>query len=195
MVTKLNSETQEVLNAIVKHVKAQDLVKMVEAFHVKHRLAVRTAKLGTTSEVLKQLWPHLVAMTQQLRQSAIHTNNEDERRVWLIMEEFAELLDAMLKGDEAKMLDALADILYCVFAVAVTHDLPIIEAFCLVHRSNMTKQTVEQGELVKGVAAKGPEYIRADIEGCLQEYKSRKEVPVCSVCDIPSVDCNEHEQQ
>ncbi len=154
---------------------AHDLVNMVEAFHVKHNLAVCTAKLGTYSEVLKLLWPSLIEMTQQLRQSVARTDNEDERRVWLIMEEFTELVEAMIHGNEARILDALTDILYCVFAVAVTHDLPIIEAFCLVHRSNMTKQTVKQGELIKGEAAKGPEYIRADIEGCLQEYKNRKE--------------------
>lgn len=149
---------------------AKELVDMVETFHVKHRLAVRTAKLGTTSPIMKSQFPHLVQMTDSFRRAYVYTGNEDECRVWLILEEFTELLDAMIKGDEAKMLDALADILYCVFAVAVTHDLPIIEAFCLVHRSNMTKQGLKDSEI-----GKGPEYVRADIEGCLQEYKSRRE--------------------
>lgn len=122
-------------------VSALDLVKMVEAFHVKYKLAVRTAKLGTTSFIMKDINPTLAALVNLLRRDYIDTGNEDTCRLWLILKEFSELVWTMIHNDKVGVLDATTKMLYYIFGLAVTHDLDIIKAFCLMHHSNMTKSS------------------------------------------------------
>ena len=61
------------------------------------------------------------------------------KRAFLVVQESAELLEALADGDEREALDALCDLLYVTYGAAVQFCLPIDEAFEEVHRSNMTK--------------------------------------------------------
>lgn len=81
----------------------------------------------------------------------------------LMTEELAEVLRAMAIGDERELLDGLADLLYVVVGTAVAFDLPLVEAFWEVHRSNMTKGSAaadHQGDRGKGLAFSPPDLAR-----------------------------------
>ena len=62
-----------------------------------------------------------------------------KRRVALIAEELAELKSALLVNDMIEAVDAVADLLYVVFGIAVELGVDIEPFFDEVHRSNMTK--------------------------------------------------------
>lgn len=64
-------------------------------------------------------------------------------RLHLIQEETAELAAALSTGDAIETLDALADLQYVVLGTAVAFGLPLPEAVEEVHRSNMTKDTID----------------------------------------------------
>ena len=57
----------------------------------------------------------------------------------LIGEEFDELHAAVHDDDLVETADALADLLYVVAGMAVTHGIPLEEVFAEVHRTNMAK--------------------------------------------------------
>lgn len=90
-------------------------------------------------------------------------------RAQLLVEEVGECLAALESGDEAELLDALADLLYVLLGTASTFDLPVAEAFLEVHRSNMTK--AEQADRSKRILVKGPDYVPPDLARVLLEYR------------------------
>lgn len=57
----------------------------------------------------------------------------------LLIEEIAELFQAIYKKDRVKIADGLADVLYLVLGTCCMLDIPIEEVLEEVHRSNMTK--------------------------------------------------------
>lgn len=114
------------------------------------------------------------------------------QRAQLITEETAELVTAMMTGDEVMCCDAIADLLYVVLGTALTFDWPLIELFDAVHRSNMTKRLhVESDNLRHDV--KGAEYVPPDIEGVLQTHREKlMEQEVSSIIDEPVDDREPH---
>ena len=93
-------------------------------------------------------------------------------RAHLIIEELGETLIAMAAKDEASVLDGLADLSYVTDGTAVTHDLPLAEAFIEVHRSNMTKTKQEDDVHSDRVREKGDAYVPPNIQGIIDEYRS-----------------------
>lgn len=57
----------------------------------------------------------------------------------LIKEEWEELQDAVEVCDLVEMADAMADLIYVIVGMAVTHGIPLEEVFAEVHRTNMAK--------------------------------------------------------
>jgi len=85
-------------------------------------------------------------------------------RTRLMMEELAELVEAMQMQDYVSIAKELADLLYVVYGTAVEYGVPMDPVFAEVHRSNMTKSpAVDPG----GKLQKGHRYEEANIEDIL----------------------------
>jgi hypothetical protein len=117
------------------------------------------------------------------------------KRIQLIVEEAAELCDALARNDEMMALDALADLDYVVHGTAVALDLPLSDAFAEVHKSNMTKNVCHRQP---GMAPgdKGPDYKPPKIAETLESYRraqlrphklvnynNNNYAPTCANCD------------
>ncbi len=94
-----------------------------------------------------------------------------ELRLHLIVEEVAELAQAMSRGDRVETLDALADAIYVLLGTAVSFGLPLPAAFDEVHRSNMTK-TIEEDR--PGHPGKGTGFESPDLQGVLLQDDSAR---------------------
>jgi len=82
-------------------------------------------------------------------------------RMPFIYSEVVELHEALMAQDRVKALDALADILYVVFGIALASGLADLlpEAFERVHVSNMTKTPADDGKAIKGL-----DFVPAELE-------------------------------
>jgi len=126
---------------------------MVRAFHEKHGFAVgRELHTGATPSDRSDV---VTSVAARLRAAIPRVGIDDLRvaRLNLIVEECAELAEALLARDKALVLDALADLAYVVVGTAVAYGLPLEAAFDEVHRSNMTKEADGTHK-----PAKGPDY-------------------------------------
>lgn len=85
-------------------------------------------------------------------------------RAHLILEEAAEVLDAMILRTETLLADGLADLTYVTLGTAVAFDIPLMQVFQEVHRSNMTKK-VGSGQRVDD---KGESYTPPNIEHAIK---------------------------
>lgn len=96
-------------------------------------------------------------------------------RAELILEEAAEVLDAMADRAEVNLLDGIADLLYVTIGTAVAYDLPAGAAFDEVHASNMTKGGGAATH--SGDRGKGPGFKPADLETVLNDYRKYQACP------------------
>jgi hypothetical protein len=91
-------------------------------------------------------------------------------RVGLLLEEASEFAEAIAKGDKVALADAIADVIYVAVGTAITFNIPLDKIFDEVHRSNMTKKSKGDGDLLlKGTSAKSGEYSAPDIARILRE--------------------------
>lgn len=80
-----------------------------------------------------------------------------------LVEEIAELTAALALGAEPEdFLKELADVLYTCYGLATAEGWNLVEAFRLVHESNMTKQKTASGKIQKG-----ENYVAPDLSGCV----------------------------
>lgn len=81
-------------------------------------------------------------------------------RMELINEEFSELENAFSDNNEIEMLDALCDMIYVIYGMALAFGWDINAAFAEVHRSNMSKLGSDGKPIVRkdGKILKGPNY-------------------------------------
>ncbi len=114
---------------------------MVEAFHTKFEILVRTAPTDLNEE------------TKQLR-------------IRLIQEEFDELKEAMASGNLAAVAKEMADLLYVTYGTAVSYGIDMEPVFQEVHRSNLSK--VGGYKRADGKWVKPPTYSPADIESVVE---------------------------
>ena len=80
-------------------------------------------------------------------------DNDFIRRLSLISSENGELNDAVRQKDIVEIADALGDLLYVVFGMAVEMGLDIDEIFKQIHKSNMSKANAD-GTVTKDVGGK-----------------------------------------
>lgn len=89
-----------------------------------------------------------------------------------MVSELAEVLEALELRDEAQLAKELADLEYVTVGTAVTYDLPIGPAFDAVHRSNMTKSTVQEAVANHtGDRGKGPDYVPPNMPAVIRAYR------------------------
>ena len=136
--------------------EAPTLSALVRAFHAKHGFAIgrelRVGKLpGDRDDVVLSTAARLRSVTPRI-------GLEDLRvaRLNLIVEEAAELAEAMHNRDAVAMADAVADLAYVVVGTAVAYGLPLERLFEEVHASNMTKDVSGTHKPRKGEAYREP---------------------------------------
>lgn len=79
---------------------------------------------------------HMAAVAKQLKDQ---TGDERAFRAALVVEEAAELLLALSKGDEVETADALVDLCYVALGAGVQFGLPLHEVWHEVHDANLRK--------------------------------------------------------
>lgn len=144
--------------------------KMVEDFHAKFDFPInrRLATESVGDEHEDKITDHrLMNLATVLYQSANGLKTEainlaakgDNRlyRMWLMVEEIAELAEAMSRRDEVEMADGIGDLLYVALGVGVTLDLPCQDIFHEIHRSNMSKERTDFRMRVKGPNYRPPQ--------------------------------------
>lgn len=138
----------------------------VRDFHQKHGFAIDQDLIPAPS--LAGFAERLAALAAEL---ADGTDGSLARcRLHLIVEEAAELAEALRDGDELGVLDALADLAYVTIGTAVAYGLPLAEAFNEVHKSNMTKSVESKGGRLWH-PVKGPDYCPPNLGKILREAK------------------------
>lgn len=136
----------------------------LRAFHSKYGFPV---DLGVSNDihlsrsadpVLTHLAARLHEEAKNLKEVALAYQARYEERTYrahLMVEELAELLEAMGNRDEVLTADAVTDLLYVVLGTAVTYGIPVQECFDEVQRSNMSKERPADD---RRMAKKGPNY-------------------------------------
>lgn len=123
---------------------------------------------GVMCSALQQIQ---LASKLALNEFNMHGKNPRDLGVHLIAEEAAELLQALVDGDEVATLDAMADLIYVITGRAVTFDLPLSSALHEVHASNMTKQHAAGDD--SGLRRdKGIGYRPPDLKKLLADYRA-----------------------
>lgn len=134
----------------------------VKQFMVKHRLPYRDAP-GQIDEDVALL--RLRLMMEELGEVAV------------AMHELDNCNSSNLEEGLAKLADGLADLLYVVVGTGVAYGLPVNEVFAEVHRSNMTKTTLDdQRKGGKGEGFRAPDLltiVRSFRPGFLRTYPVR----------------------
>jgi predicted HAD superfamily Cof-like phosphohydrolase len=83
-----------------------------------------------------------------------------------MMEELAELTEAIVMKPSKDVAKELADLLYVVYGTAVAAGIDIDKVFDKVHKSNMTKSTKKDpgGKIIKG-----DDYVPVDMATILED--------------------------
>ena len=142
--------------------------RMLMEFQKKHRFLVRRNEHLDPEErgVLTLTANILGALSFMIEQRPKLMGRVKLLRVHLMLEELAELLDAMVAENEVLTLDGICDLLYVTVGTGVQLGLPIGRAFEEVHRSNMTKSARKPGDA--RLRDKGPKYTAPDLQKVLE---------------------------
>lgn len=129
---------------------------LVKAFHTLHSLDRRRFDGSYQLTALAVLDLDLIASDLRDRvKTALTREHIATQRVAFLLEETAELCEALCKNDPVAVLDAICDLLYVTIGMGVQLDMPVSEGFLAVHESNMTK--TPNGD--PRVLDKGPNYV------------------------------------
>jgi predicted HAD superfamily Cof-like phosphohydrolase len=95
-------------------------------------------------------------------------------RLDLITEECSELMEAVADMNMVEVADALADLIYVTYGMAITMGIDLDHILEEVHRSNMSKLG-EDGQPIRrddGKILKGPDFFPPDISKALSTQKN-----------------------
>ncbi len=96
---------------------------------------------------------HQIFSVPIAKESTLITEKDFIRRLTLITSEVGELGDAVRKKDIVEIADAIGDLLYVTFGMAVEMGLDIDKIFDEIHTSNMSKAN-ENGTVTKDAGGK-----------------------------------------
>jgi predicted HAD superfamily Cof-like phosphohydrolase len=89
----------------------------------------------------------------------------------LILEEFNELVNAMIKEDLVAIADALGDLEYVVYGTAVSYGIDLEEVFREIHRSNMSKGDPEVVRAPNGKILKSRNWTPPNLAPLIEKQK------------------------
>lgn len=143
--------------------------RAVQAFHAKHSFPIAEA-IGTFHQ---EGMTDIGSALAQLSKAAL-TGAESRKpadlgmvRMHLILEEAAELCDAIANSDKVAAADALGDLLYVVLGAAVSWDIPLGAVFWEIQKSNMTKAVRDPRDT--RLRNKGDSYVPPDVQGAMEK--------------------------
>jgi len=134
---------------------------LVAEFHREYGFGIGDDLVATSTydgdRTLSDLIGPLMVLEKKLLESWFH----DQRvfRIYLIVEELRELVEAFRECDVIETCDALGDLRYVVDGTAVTFGFPLEALVEEIHRSNMLKQHNK----IDGKPEKGPGWLPPDI--------------------------------
>lgn len=151
----------------------------VRTFHLKHAVPMGAKLENKSCEVRRQLFDAARVVNTLAKSFELMLANSEwaadlrTLRIHLILDEVAELAQALGECDRVEVLDALADLEYVTKGCALTFDLPLEKAFDEVHRSNMTKKRRDPKKDPR-IRDKGEHYSPPDLATVLSEHDRRR---------------------
>jgi len=129
----------------------------------------------------------LAAKSLEVYMESTTVKHQGIPRLQLIVEELAEVAEALITNDEVALLDGLSDLLYVTLGTAITYNSPIEEGHLEICRSNLTK-AVRKPEDDPRLRDKGPDYhpprLKEILYGCaVCKYHSTENKAVCKQCE------------
>ena len=96
-------------------------------------------------------------------------------RLDLIDEEAQELFDAAVQRDLTGVADALGDLVYVIYGMALETGIPLDDVLHEIHASNMSKTGLDGKAVLRedGKVLKGPNYFPPDIAGVIERHVHR----------------------
>lgn len=148
--------------------------KEVREFHKKHGFLLDERLANHCNEssksALEYLAEKLEVQVRSVKMSAFGSSRTgDERlyRVYLMLEELQEVVEALAQNDEVLLADALGDLKYVTVGTDITYGIPGQAVFDEIHKSNMTK--IERDITTNHrMRDKGPDYVPPDIAKVLK---------------------------
>lgn len=159
----------------------QKMSTSVAQFHQKHGFPVglslvNTGTQGASTPLLNDALYTLAKLAESLKQPGVDLQEAGDPRVYrlhLMVEELAEVAEALQLRREADLADGLADLAYVVAGTAVTYNIPLEVVVDEVHQSNMTKQVRTIDNL--RMKDKGPDYRPPDIMSAVERGRAMNE--------------------
>lgn len=141
--------------------------------------SIRDSRCRNADDRILDIQKYLSSEAEDVLDAAIESQkvSNDERlyRLHLMMEELAEVAEAMHRREsESALADGLTDLLYVVIGTMVTYGFDVQAMFDEVHQSNMSKHRSVGNERMRD---KGPNYRRPDFVRVIDETKTR-----CFIC-------------
>ena len=146
----------------------------VKAFHEKHAFPInqRLISGGTLyTDVIKDGAYALKLLSVRLKTLALQAQEEhaDPRlyRWYLLVEELAEVGEALANCDRKALAHELGDLRYVAAGTDVTYGIPSSKIDAEIHKANMTRAPRTSTD--PRMRDKGPNYVKPNIEGVLNE--------------------------
>lgn len=163
--TRAASDTPEVIDVAA----GVDIDALVRQFHHVYGMHIGTgAPRGDHSDMAMRL--RLIAEEFTELVAAVR----GERAAAMIAEAFAAIDHGPVHADVVATADALGDLTYVIFGMAILMNIPLNAVISEIHRSNLTKLDANGAVLSRadGKVAKGPNYTPPRIKAILEQVKS-----------------------
>jgi len=152
------------------------LQQKVTEFHLRHRFPVGISVKANRRLSWVMMWfvckiTFLVSKMAIVYWKISKTNKESFYRVHLVLEETAEMMEAINNGNEIKAADGLGDLLYVVVGVATCYWLPAHEIVMEVCKSNETKKLRTKNNV--RMRDKGSDWIPPDFKKAINLGRKR----------------------
>lgn len=148
--------------------------QMVKEFHLKNGYKVNgflTEEHNMfTESVLQDITENLFKIQKTYQELACRIQETGDARLYrtlLIVEELAEIVDAMANKNEIELADGLGDLMYVVIGTAITYSIPLYEVFAEIQKANMAKKKRSKDD--PRMRDKGEEWKRPNIKGAIEK--------------------------
>ncbi len=157
--------------------------EMVKDFHVLNQFPVDELlsdgkhNFPGVREALDYITAKLRVQVNSIKVSAMSSQKiGDERlyRVYLMLEELTEVIEAMANNNEVELADGLGDLQYVLLGTAVTYSIPMKEVFAEIQKANMAKKKRDP-EINPRMRDKGEGWKRPDIKSAIERGRKQND--------------------
>lgn len=150
--------------------------EMVKEFHIRNKFPVdelltdKNHNFPGVKEALDYIAAKLKVQVDSIKNSARSSqilNDERLYRVYLMLEELMEVIEAMANNDEVELADGLGDLQYVLLGTAVAYSIPMKEVFEEIQKANMAKKQRDP-KINPRMRDKGEGWQRPDIKSAIE---------------------------